>query len=175
VCGVTVAVEGAPAWAGRELDMRQDGFASRTSTLWDGPRAVARFRVEGFFGQRAALELGSLTWHYQWVSFWGRRRVISEGARPVEIFYDPGWWGRGTAVSAAGDLELRWRQIRFWRNTWAWVRGDEPMIQFERRGLLATRGFHLSIDPEARRWVELPGVIGLGWLLLLQHRHHGGH
>ena len=148
---------------------RADSWLARRSTLWEGERPLGTLRIEGLLGRSARLQCGAGAWRFRAEGLWGRRRARQESAVGTELVYTPRAFSPGLLRMPRG-VELRWRHLSLWSGIWAWCRGDEEVIRFERRSRFPRASHAVTWAPEAREWEELEALVGLGWWMILDRR-----
>ena len=87
--------------------------------------------------------------------------------------YRPGWLGGGR-LSRTRDSALLWRRDGFWGRSWSFTTPDQiPLVRFHSQRTFLRHGATVEIEDAARRMPDLPVLLALGWLLVLQaHRGH---
>jgi len=75
--------------------------------------------------------------------------------------------GTSTALELSDGRKVRFQNICFWRNSWAWIDTDtnEELIDFNMKAALNKRGVS-SVSPKILGDKETPLLCMLGWFIL---------
>lgn len=146
-------------------------FRARWRLTCDG-EPVATLATHGVFGRPNTARFADATWEISWRLRTGTVVTRAGEAAPWGS-YRPGWLGGGR-LSRTREAALLWRRDGFWTRSWSFTTTDHlPLVRFHSQPAFLRHGATVELEDAARRMPDLPALLALGWLLVLQaHRGH---
>jgi hypothetical protein len=133
---------------------------------------VATLATHGAFGGPSTARFAGGAWE---IAFRFRAGTVVTRAGEAEPWgsYRPGWLGGGR-LARTGDAPLLWRRDGFWTRSWSFTTTDHlPLVRFHSKRTFLRQGAAVELEDAARHMPDLPALLALGWLLVLQaHRGH---